>query len=82
MRERGWSSLTNGALLSAAQAEFDAMVTMDRNIPYQQNTASLTLGLVVVRAFNNRKAAAEPLMPEINRVLEEIQPGEVVYVGP
>ena len=82
VRERGWGSLSNGALLAAAQAEFDAMVTMDRNIPYQQNLSSLALGLVVVRAFNNRMATVEPLMPEINRVLTTIQPGEVVYVGP
>jgi Domain of unknown function (DUF5615) len=82
VRERGWASLTNGALLAAAQIEFDALVTMDRNIPYQQNIASFDLGLVVIRAFSNRKAAVEPLMPEVNRVLTSIQPGQVVYVGP
>src|SRR5215207_3754339 len=79
VRERGWGSLSNGALLAAAQSEFDALVTMDRNIPYQQNLASLTLGLVVIRAFNNRKATVEPLMPEVNRALAEIQPGQVIY---
>src|SRR4051812_22824397 len=77
VRERGWGSLSNGALLAAAQSEFEAVVTMDRNIPYQQNISSLTLGLVVVRAFNNRKATVEPLMPEINRVLATIRPGEI-----
>lgn len=82
VRERGWSSLTNGALLASAQVEFDAMVTMDRNIPYQQNIPSFELGLVVIRAFSNRKAAVEPLMPEVNRALATIQPGQVVYVGP
>lgn len=80
--ERGWGSLTNGALLSAAEAEFDAIVTMDRNIPHQQNVESFAVGLVIIRAFSNRKAAVEPLMPEVNRALAAIQPGEVVYVGP
>jgi hypothetical protein len=82
VRERGWGSLSNGALLAAAQSEFDAIVTMDRNIPYQQNLALLALGLVVIRAFNNRKSTVEPLMPEVNRALAEIQPGQVIYIGP
>lgn len=33
--EYGWGGLTNGALLNAAQHEFDVLVTMDRNIPHQ-----------------------------------------------
>ena len=34
----GWSTLTNGDLLAAAEAAgFDAMTTADRNIRYQQN---------------------------------------------
>ncbi len=82
VRERGWGALTNGALLAAAQSEFDVLVTMDRNIPYQQNISSFELGLLVIRAFSNRKAAVEPLMPEVNRALADIQPGQIMYVGP
>jgi predicted nuclease of predicted toxin-antitoxin system len=82
VRERGCASLTNGVLLTAAQVEFDAFVTMDQNIPYQQNVSALQLGLVIIRAFSNRRTAVEPLMPEVNRALTTIQPGQVVYVGP
>jgi hypothetical protein len=36
--ERGWSSLTNGELLAAAEATlFDLFVTTDQNLRYQQN---------------------------------------------
>jgi hypothetical protein len=39
--ERGWQSLQNGELLSAAEAEgFEAIVTTDQNLRYQQNLAS------------------------------------------
>jgi len=82
VRERGWASLTNGVLLAAAQAEFDVFVTMDRNIPYQQNVPSLSMGLVVIRAFSNRRATVEPLMPEVNQAVATVQPGKVLYVGP
>jgi hypothetical protein len=43
VKERGWDGLKNGNLLRAAQAEFDALVTMDRGIPHQQNLGALTL---------------------------------------
>ena len=35
--EAGWAALKNGDLLSRAQHEFDALVTTDRNLPFQQD---------------------------------------------
>lgn len=80
--ELGWDSLQNGALLAAASAEFDAIVTMDRSIPHQQNLKNIDLGILIIRAFSNRRDVIAPLMPEVNRALATIQPGQVVYVGP
>lgn len=34
--ERGWQGSKNGELLRLAQAEFDVLVTMDRNIEHQK----------------------------------------------
>jgi predicted nuclease of predicted toxin-antitoxin system len=81
VHERGWGSMKDGALLRAAQAEFDALVTMDRGIPHQQKVQALSLGIVVVRAMSNRRADVAPLIPKVNDVLREIGPGEVVYVS-
>jgi Domain of unknown function (DUF5615) len=44
--ERGWQGKANGELLRFAEPEFDAFVTMDRNLEYQQTT--LDLGVVVL----------------------------------
>ena len=33
----GWSGIKNGKLLALAAAGFDALVTVDKNLPYQQN---------------------------------------------
>jgi hypothetical protein len=47
--ERGWSDLKNGDLLARAEAEgFDALVTTDQNIRYQQNLSCRRLGGVVL----------------------------------
>ncbi len=33
--DMGWSKLKDGDLLNVAQHEFDALITVDRNLPYQ-----------------------------------------------
>ena len=78
--EHGWSGKKNGDLLRSAAQEFDALVTMDRNIQYQQHLASYDLGLLLIKARSNRRQDVEPVMPEVNRVLRDIKPGELRIV--
>ena len=47
--ERGWSTLVNGELLSAAEAAgFDVLVTTDMNLRYQQDLTSRRIAIVVL----------------------------------
>ena len=47
--ELGWSDFSNGDLISAAEkAGFDALVTTDRNLQYQQNLSTRTIAIAVV----------------------------------
>lgn len=47
--EQGWSTLTNGKLLDAAEAAgFEVLVTTDKNLPEQQNLALRSLAIVVL----------------------------------
>jgi len=46
---RGWDTLSNGALLAAAEeAGFELFLTTDRRIRYQQNLRVLRIALVVL----------------------------------
>jgi hypothetical protein len=48
-RSRGWDTLKNGELLTAAEAAgFDVFLTTDRNIRYQQNLAGRKIAVVVL----------------------------------
>lgn len=78
--ERGWSGRENGDLLRSAAQEFDVLITMDRNIQHQQNLAAFDLGLLLIKTRSNRRQDVEPIMPEINRVLRQIGPGELRVV--
>jgi predicted nuclease of predicted toxin-antitoxin system len=39
VQSRGWAGLKNGELLRLASAEFQALLTGDQNLEYQQNMA-------------------------------------------
>jgi predicted nuclease of predicted toxin-antitoxin system len=80
VRQRGWAAKTNGELLTAAQGEFDALLTMDRNIPYQQNLANVDLVVLILEAPSNRLADLTPLVTGAEAALSKARPGEVVRV--
>lgn len=45
----GWAELTNGELLTAAEADgFELMITADRNIRHQQNLTGRRIALLVL----------------------------------
>ncbi len=47
--ENGWGDLQNGDLLRAAEAAgFEAIVTTDQNLRYQQNLSERTLAIIVL----------------------------------
>ena len=46
--EKGWATLINGDLLTAAEKEFDAFITTDQNLRYQQNLANRQMAILVL----------------------------------
>lgn len=78
--KQGWSGKKNGDLLRAAEAEFDVLVTLDRNMPHQQHLPQYELAVVLIRSRSNRRADIEPAMEEVNRVVREAQPGTLSTV--
>lgn len=76
--ERGWQTLKNGALLSAAEADgFAALVTTDQNLPYQQNPAGRRIGVLVLIAPTNRMPDLLPLIPRALLALDALRTGGI-----
>ena len=62
--EHGWSQLSNGELLQAAETDgFDIFVTTDSNLKYQQNLSSRRIAIVVL---------STPSWPRIQRSVETV----------
>lgn len=79
--EMGWSGRRNGELLSLAAADFDAFVTVDKNLPYQQNEAALAIAVVVLDALTNDLSSLLPLVPALERTLDALAPRTFVRVS-
>ncbi len=75
----GWSELQNGELLNAAEgAGFEAHLTLDQNLAYQQNLTARRIAIVVVPT--NKLEILKGLGPGILQVLSALQPGSFVQM--
>jgi predicted nuclease of predicted toxin-antitoxin system len=81
VEEAGLKGLKNGQLLRAAAGNFDVLITVDQNLPHQQNLSSLNLSILLLVAASNRYQDLQPLVPKARKFLEQITPGEIVRIA-
>jgi hypothetical protein len=82
-RDMGWLGIENGRLLRliAGSAAFDVFVTVDRNLPHQQDLRGLLFAVVVLRVRSTRVPDVLAQAPELLRRLPEARPGEALIVA-
>ena len=76
-----WKGIGNGELLALAAKQFDALISMDKNMPVEQDLSRYQIGLVLVRAPSNRIESLRPLVPAIEEALRAVRPGTVQRAG-
>ena len=76
----GWGGIGNGELLALAAKEFEAFVTVDKNLQYQQNLATLPIAVVVLDAKSNELSHLLPLLPRLEETLARLQPRAFVRI--
>jgi predicted nuclease of predicted toxin-antitoxin system len=77
VRQMGWIETVNGALLAAAERQFDVLVTTDKNLSFQQNVPRFRIGVVVLRARSARLRHLRELVPILLKTLPNVKSGEV-----
>jgi hypothetical protein len=81
IQEMGWVGKKNGELLALMTAAgLEVLLTVDQNLPHQQNLAAFGVSVVVMVAQSNRLADLVPLIPKVEAALTGIQPGDLVEV--
>jgi hypothetical protein len=64
--DKGWLGKKNGELLKLMiEDKFELFVTIDRNLPYQQNLERLPLTIFILRALDNRIETLRLLIPKL-----------------
>ncbi len=76
----GFKGLKNGKLLTAASADFDVLITVDKNMFYQQNDTTLPMAVILLSAYSNRYEDLEPLADRAVKELAEIETGKFIKV--
>ena len=75
VQDEGWSNVKNGKLLALAATRFDAFITADKNLPYQQNTSTLPVAIFVLDALSNELPYLLPLVPALEAALTNHESG-------
>jgi hypothetical protein len=80
--QMGWASIKNGKLLRlAADGGFDAFITVDQGISYQNDIASIEIAVFILKARSNSRARLRPLLPQLLAAMGAALPGTVTIIG-
>ena len=75
----GWAKLGNGDLLSAAEAAFDAFITTDQNLRYQQNPSARSLAILVLPTTSWPMIQLQ--LPKVAAAVNALRPGDFVELS-
>ena len=72
--ERGWGGFKNGRLLALAEPEFDAFLTCDRNLQYQQNLKDRKIAILLLST--NHWPTLKPRAPLVQAAMDKLRSSE------
>jgi hypothetical protein len=73
--EMGWQGFDNGALLDAAEAAFEAVITTDQSLRFQQTLVGRRLAILVLPTTSWPKIQAH--LPHVVAALNGLVPGDL-----
>jgi predicted nuclease of predicted toxin-antitoxin system len=77
-----WRGFTDSEILHLAENHpFDAFITADKNLRYQQNLVGKNLKIVILDARSTRPDCLLPLMERISEVIISLPVGTVISIN-
>ena len=71
VRDMGWNGKKNGELMKLLiENNFDALITFDKNLQFQQNFEKYQVPVIVLNAPENTYFTLQLLSPKVNELLE------------
>jgi len=82
VNDMGWRGLSNREILALAEKHpFDAFITADKNLPYQQNLNNLTIRIIVLDSNRTRPDHLAPLIITVSALLASLSVGAVIRIN-
>lgn len=79
----GWAGINNGELLKrAATAGFNAIITVDKNIEYQQNLKKLPITIIILSTPRIKVEHLKPLIPKALSSLKNNKHNTLIKISP
>lgn len=80
--EKGWLGKKNGVLLKLVLEEnFQIFVTVDKNLPYQQNLDQLKFSIVILNAVDNTLETLAKLIPKLLEAISKEDLQKIITIS-
>lgn len=82
VKDLDWVGVKNGELLKRMQGGgFDALITIDKNLRYQQNIKLHGLKVCVLNAVNNKLSTLTPFIARLEEILRKDIDDAIIVVN-
>lgn len=70
-RDLNWNGKKNGVLLGlCVNSGFDLLITLDKNLQFQQNLNKFKIKIILLKVKNNRFKTIKDIIPKVLTILE------------
>ncbi len=80
VQQAGWSGFKNGRLLAVAETEFDVFITIDANMPFEQQLDKFDLAFIILHPPTSKVQDIVPFAPLILVALPRTTKGHVTHI--
>lgn len=82
VEDMGWRGLKDREIIDlAANYPFDAFITADKNLRYQQNLTGKMLRVVILNSRSTRPDSLLPLMERVSEVMVSLPAGALISIN-
>jgi predicted nuclease of predicted toxin-antitoxin system len=81
VKQLGWEHIDDGALLAFAAKQFDVLVTVDKDLPNEQDVGMFGIAVIVLRGRTTRLPDLRGLLPLLREAIQRARPRRVEVVS-
>ena len=82
VNDMGWRGFKDKQIINLAEKPpFDAFITADKNLPYQQNLTGKTLRMIILDSSSTHPNHLVPLMEKISDILSSLSVGSLILIN-